>query len=278
MIPLKQLLTQYRSEKKAIPAFNIDSFEIFQAVEAAVIETSLPCLVQLSPNEDEFIQAERLLMLVRKANTDGVPIYLNMDHGNNVDRLLRMVTLGWDMLHYDGSKTDYQTNLSTTKYFIDKAKSINPNIVIEVEFNHIEPVGDAISEDSFTKPAQALEFMSATNADLLAVSIGNLHGVSTNIPEHINISLLSEIHQTIPDNFLTLHGGSGISLDQVKMAISLGIVKININTDLRLKFKDSLKNQITTNNSEKIYEYLNPVIADVKEIVKQKLLNFSENV
>lgn len=276
MILLKDLLIQYQSQKKALPSFNVDSFEIYQAVELAVKETALPCLVQLSPNEDDFIVAERLMMLVRKADADGLPIYLNMDHGNNVDRLLTCAKLGWDMLHYDGSKTDYQTNLSTTKYFVDKAKTINPNLIIEAEFNHIEPVGDAVSEASFTKPVQAKEFMEGTNADLLAVSIGNLHGVSLNFPEHINISLLSEIKTALPNTFFTLHGGSGISLDQVKLAIGLGIVKININTDLRLKFKESLKNNLALSPSEKIYDYFNPVITDIKAVIKQKLINFSE--
>jgi fructose-bisphosphate aldolase, class II len=269
MMLLKDLLTKYQAEKKAIPAFNIDSFEIYQAVEAAVTETNLPCLVQLSPNEDDFIHAERLLMLVRKANADGLPIYLNMDHGQNVDRLLACAKLGWDMLHFDGSKIDYQTNLTTAKYFIDKAKSINPNIIIEVEFN-------TLSADSQTSPTQAKEFMSQTDADLFAVSIGNVHGVNQEIPEHLNISLLSEIKALLPNTLFTLHGGSGISLDQIKLVIDLGIVKININTDLRLKFKESLKNNLTLSNSEKIYDYLTPVITDVKEIIKQKLLNFSE--
>jgi len=269
MMLLKDLLTKYQAEKKALPSFNIDSFEIYQAVEIAVAETGLPCLVQLSPHEDDFIQAERLFMLVRKANADGLPLYLNMDHGQNTDRLLTLAKLGFDILHYDGSKTDYQTNLTTSKFFVTQAKSINPNIVIEVEFN-------TLSENNQTTPAQAMEFMSQTSSDLLAVSIGNVHGVDQNLPEHLNLDLLSEIRALLPNAFFTLHGGSGISLDQIKSAIGLGIVKININTDLRLKFKESLKNQLAINNSEKIYEILNPVIVDVKEIVKQKLLNFSE--
>jgi len=268
MIPLKDLLNQYQIEKKALPAFNIDSFEIYQAVEQAVAETNLPCLVQLSPHEDDFIHAERLFMLVRKANADGLPIYLNMDHGQNVDRLLSLAKLGFDMLHYDGSQVDYQTCLTTTNYFINKAKSINPNLIIEGEFN-------ALSEDSQTSPAQALEFVTQTGVDLLAVSIGNIHGVDPNVPEHINISLQSEIKNILPNTLFTLHGGSGISPDQIKLVISLGIVKININTDLRLKFKESLKNQLIVTNSEKIYEYLDPVITDVKAIVIEKLKQFS---
>ena len=244
----------------------------------AVSELSLPCIVQLSPKEDNFIQASRLFMLVKRANAQGLPIYLNMDHGVDVNQLETCVRLGFDMIHFDGSKMDYPTNLAATKYFIDKIRAINPQVLIEVEFNHINLSGATPSPDSFTDPLQAKEFMSTTNADLFALSIGNLHGVDTTIPEHLNISLLSQIKDTLGDTFLTLHGGSGVPLDQVQSAINLGVVKVNINTDLRLKFIESLRHQLTIQNSEKIYEYLTPVVLDVKEIIKQKLISFTQNV
>jgi len=278
MIPLKQLLSDYQHQHLALPAFNIDSFEIYQAVEMAVTELSLPCLVQLSPKEDEFIHAERLLMLVKKANAEGLPIYLNLDHGVDVTRLETCLKMGFDMVHFDASKMDYATNLAATKYFIDKVKSTYPLALIEVEFNHINLVDTIPAPDSFTDPSKALEFITATGGDLLAVSIGNLHGVNTTTPEHLNISLLSQIKDILSSTFLTLHGGSGVSLDQIQSAISLGVVKININTDLRLKFIESLRHQLTLQNSEKIYDYLTPVIADVKEVVKQKLISFSQHV
>ena len=278
MIPLKQLLSEYQQKHWALPAFNIDSFEIYQAVEMAVSETNLPCIVQLSPGEADFVHPDRLLMLVKKANADSLPIYLNMDHGVNVNHLEKAVRLGFDMVHFDGSKMDYQTNLSATKYFIDKVKAVNPEILIEAEFNHINLIDTLPGPNSFTDPLKAQEFMAATGANLFAVSIGNLHGVNTNIPEHINISLLSQIKDRLADIPLTLHGGSGISPDQIRSAIDLGIVKININTDLRLRFIESLRHQLTIQSGEKIYEYLTPVIADLRDLVKQKLINFTQNV
>jgi len=278
MTPLKELLSEYQQKHWALPAFNIDSFEIYQAVEMAVSELSLPCIVQLSTNEDQFVQAERLLMLVKKANADGLPIYLNMDHGADTRRLETCLALGFDMVHFDASKMDYATALSTSKFFVQKMKTAYPQVVIEVEFNHINLVADAPSPDSFTKPQQAKEFMSETGADLFAVSVGNLHGVNVNLPEHPDLGLLSEIKNTLGNTFLTLHGGSGIPLDQIQSAIGLGIVKININTDLRLKFIESLRHQLTLQNSEKIYDYLTPVITDVKDLIKQKLISFSQHV
>lgn len=278
MKTLRQVLQDNKKNKKAIPAFNIDSFEIYQAVESVVVETGLSCIVQLSAGEDKFIQAERLLILVKKAQIDGLPIYLNMDHGSNPDRLEKLVRFGFDMVHLDNSALEYSENLTKTASFISRIRSINPDIVIEGEFNKINLVEKGISPDSFTNPEQAMEFVSKTDIDLLAVSIGNLHGVSTNLPEKIDLNLLNQIATVLPDKFLTLHGGSGISSDQISAAINSGIVKININTDLRLAFKSNLKKILETNQSEKIYEYLNPVISEVAKIAKEKFLLFSSEI
>lgn len=275
MMNLPELIKDYSQKQLALPSFNIDSFEIYQAVERAVRETGLPCLVQLSDGEDKFIEAERLFMLVRKANHDGLPIYLNMDHGQDISRLEKMADLGFDMLHFDGSKLNYADNISIAKLFISKIKSRHPQTLIEAEFNHINLVDAVPDPSSFTDPLQAKEFIGQTGADLLAVSIGNLHGVSTSSPERLNVSLLSQIHAALPETFLTLHGGSGVSSDQIRTAISLGVVKININTDLRLEFIKSLKNQLVVNQTEKIYQILDPAITDVTAVVKQRLIDFS---
>jgi fructose-bisphosphate aldolase class II len=276
MKPLKQLLQEYRASSKAIPAFNIDSFEIYQAVESVVRETGLPCIVALSVGEDHFIQAERLYMLVKKSQIDGLPIYLNMDHGKDPARLLSLAKLGFDMLHFDNSDVTYDLNLKASVNFVHQAKLINPDIVIEVEFNHINLLEDGLSPESLTNPIQATEFMLTTKADLLAVSIGNLHGVDTALPEKIDLDLLKLISENyLEGKFLTLHGGSGVPVDLVAAAIKLGIVKININSDLRLLFKQSLLTSLSTVTSFKVYDYLNPVIADLSRLVTKKLFQFS---
>jgi ketose-bisphosphate aldolase len=275
MTTLRQYFTQYFSSHKAMPAFNIDSFEIFQAVEMAVTETNLPCIVQLSANEDKFIDAKNLFLLVKKAQLNNLPIFLNMDHCHDLSRMIQLVKLGYDMVHFDGSNLDYKENLDTAISLIKKLKEINPDIVVEVEFNKINLIETGVNPDSFTNPEQALEFITQSKADLLAVSIGNLHGVNTTTPEAINLDLFTTIASRLPNHFFTLHGGSGIPQQQVKSAIQLGIVKININTDLRLAFKKSLQTSINSSPSEKIYDYLSPAITDVKKVMIEKLVNFS---
>lgn len=275
MTTLRQYFTQYFSSHKAMPAFNIDSFEIFQAAEAAVKETNLPCVVQLSANEDKFIDATNLFLLVKKAQLNNLPIFLNMDHCHDLTKMAQLVKLGYDMVHFDGSSLDYKENLDTATSLIKKLKEINPEIIVEVEFNKINLIEAGVNPDSYTTPQQAYEFIITSTADLLAVSIGNLHGVNTSTPEAINLDLFTQIASSLPNHFFTLHGGSGIPLDQVKSAIRLGIVKININTDLRLQFLKSIREQLSLQTSEKIYDYLSPVILDVKKVMIEKLTNFA---
>lgn len=278
MKPLRQVLQDYKKQGKALPAFNIDSFEIYQAVELAVDQTNLPAIVQLSPSEDKFIEAERLLMLVKKAQIDGLPIYLNMDHGKIPPELSYLLSLGFDMAHFDGSSLSLEENTFAAKNLVAAIRSASPEKLIEVEFNKIELVDSHLSTDSFTDPVQAQEFMTTTGADLLAVSIGNLHGVSATTPEKLDLGLLDSISQSLPDNFLTLHGGSGIDNQEIQKAIKLGITKININTELRLEFRKSLQKQLDGNQSEKIYEYLAPVIADIKTLIVTRLNQFAQNI
>jgi ketose-bisphosphate aldolase len=276
MTPLPQLLASLRSQKLAIPAFNIDSWEIFQSIVRSLRARPSPCIVQLSAGEDKFVEAENLFLLARRARIDGLPIYLNMDHGQDPARLLSLVKLGFDMVHLDLSGKDYVTAVAQARDFVESAKSINPEVIIETEFNHINLVGADVDPSSWTDPAQAAEFALTTKTDLLAVSIGNLHGVNTLAPEKLDLDLLSAIRTSVPETLnFTLHGGSGLSAGDITAAIAQGVVKVNINTDLRLQCKQSLLREINGTKSDKIYDYLSPVIDDLSTVVQQKLLQFS---
>lgn len=271
MESLRERLKRYKIEKRAMIAFNIDCLEIYQAVEEVVVETKIPCIVQLSPGEDEFVKAERLLMLVKKARLEGLPIYTNMDHGRDIRRLEFLVKLGFDMVHFDGSTADYESNINLSQYFINKIKTVNPEALIEVEFNKIKAIGEVIDLESLTKAEEAKDFMDKTGAEILAVSVGNLHGVNVSSPEKLNLELLEKIAAVLPDKFLTMHGGSGIDQIQMNEAIKMGIVKINVNTDLRLAFRKGLEKSLAENKSEKIYEWMRGVVEGVKRVVRGRL-------
>ncbi len=280
MIILRHLLSQYKQDKKAIPAFNIDTFTVYQAVEDAVRETTLPAIVQLSPGEDSFIQAERLWILVQKARCDGLPIYCNMDHAKDISRLKKLLLLGFDMVHFDGSYLPFDENL---KLALDLKKFIEDNFpqkdsqpILEVEFNKINLIKDGVDEASFTKPEEAVKFMNFSRADLLAVSVGNLHGIPPQgLAEHIKTELFMQIVAAMPSSQLfTMHGGSGIDVSELKFSIGMGVVKININTDLRLAYRETLKDTLSRVSTEKMYEYYSPVVEKIKSVATNKLQTF----
>jgi fructose-bisphosphate aldolase class II len=219
---------------------------------------------------------KRLFVLVKKAQLEGLPIYLNMDHGKDQIRLEKLISLGFDMIHFDGSNLDYETNLETSTKFIQTLKPHYPNTLFEVEFNKINLVETNVNPNSFTDPEQAFEFLAKTDADLIAVSIGNLHGISEKLPEVLDINLLNKIKNKIPENkFITLHGGSGINPDSISESIKSGVVKININTELRNSFNQSLAKIYSQDFSQKVYDNLSPTIDSLKNVIKSKLLLFS---
>lgn len=282
MLNLRQLFQTYRQQKKALPSFNIDTHTVYQSILKAVSKTQLPCLVQLSPGEDEFFGAENLWLLVQKAKADGLPIYCNMDHGKDISRLKALLKLGFDMIHFDGSSLSFEENLATAielqKYIVSVFPNQDTRPLLEVEFNKINLVGSQIDPSSFTNPEQAHKFMNFSNADLLAVSVGNLHGVPSSGSEHIQTDLFQQISTSLPSNTLyTMHGGSGIDPGELKSTINLGVVKINVNTDLRLAYRTDLKSSLSNLDTEKIYKYYEPVVETLSHIAAAKLNQFQNN-
>lgn len=242
---LRQLLIKYQTEGKAIPAFNIDSLEKYQIIEELVKETSLPCIIQLSSIENKTIPAEHLLVLVKKARADGLPIYINMDHSTDQVYLEKLINLGFDMVHFDGSKMDYFTNLETSSKFIHTLKKYYPNILFEVGLNHYYSDNSPISKNIFSYPSLVNEFIIKTSADLLAISTEDI--TSNTNSEIFNLNLLTKIKHKLPeDRFLSLHCESNIDDRQICQAIQFGVVKINLHNKFSSinDFKNAVKSKL----------------------------------
>jgi len=272
---LEEVLADYKKKGLAIPAFNIDCFATFQALEELLLETKAPIIAQLSPSQFEFIKPERLFALAKLLDDRGLPIFLNIDHGRNLDLLKKTVDLGFDMIHFDGSQLTPKNNLELSKGIVSYAHQ--NGVMVEIEIDNIKKIGEEISPDSFTNPELARKFMEETGADLLAISVGNTHGVNSNGDhlETIDFGLLERINQLIPDSLLTMHGGSSIKPEDLKKSIRQGVVKININTDLRLAFRSHLETALSSNKTIKAYHLLSSPIQAVKNKMKEKLELFS---
>ena len=193
-----------------------------------------------------------------------------------VEFVKKAIELGFDMVHFDGSELPFEENLKASIQLVELAHQ--KGALIEVEFQKIQRSSQAYLEETaeevqikgtFTDPEEAEKIIAQTKADVLAVSVGNLHGVYKT-PEEINLLLLEDLKKRLPC-YMSLHGGSGINEDQVRKATKSGIVKINVNTDLRLAYRKTLENVLKGSDEVKVYKIMPPVIGAIQKVVEEKI-------
>lgn len=231
-VPMKEILLPAVENKYAVGAFNIVNLEMLQAIISTAEEKRSPVILNIAQAHFPFIQLEILTQAVRSmAAQAAVPIALNLDHGLSFDAVMLAVRLGFTSVMFDGSKLSFEENIRKTAEIVKICHSVDMTVEAELgavggdEGGGLESKADAAF---FTDPAQAAEFAERTGIDALAVAIGNSHGKYKGEPK-LDFERLHAIRRAtgIP---LVLHGGSGLSEQDFKKAINLGIAKINIYT------------------------------------------------
>jgi fructose-bisphosphate aldolase class II len=271
MPSLKDFLTKARQEKWGIGAFNAGNLEIAQAVLQAAQTKQAPLIIQTSAKEAAYFGMKNFLAVVNNFRADtGLAAFTNLDHGPDLEICQKAVELGYDLVHFDGSRLPYDENLKITRDLANLAHA--KGLLLEAEIDAILNADDN-SQVNYTDPQKAADFVAQTGCDLLAVFVGNRHGVCPE-GEPLDLNRLGQI--AVQTNcFLTLHGGSGIAHDQIKQAINLGIVKININTELRLAYRETLENVLRGSDEVAIHQLMPPVIAAIQKIVEEKIELFN---
>ena len=269
-----------RKEGFAIGAFNIDSLEIFKAVVMAAQNRKSPVMVEFSPGEVGYFGLLNIVAMVKYAKEEsGVPILLNLDHGKPKESVEKAIEAGgFDDVHFDGSDLEFDQNIGQTKEIVERAHK--KGILVEGEIDkvagssevHMEEVDFEKLKEFYTKPDKAKEFVEKTGIDIFSPVFGNMHGTFS-VEANLDIDLLSKIRAVLPDTFFAMHGGSGIAAVQVKEAIKTGgIVKVNVNTELRVTYKEALEEKLAQNPEEyKIYDLMPEVIGAVAAVVEDKI-------
>jgi len=273
-----EILKKAQKGKYAVGQFNVSTDEQIRAVVEVAQELKSPVIVGTSEKEREFIGIEQAVALVKTWQEQTcLPIILNADHCKSFGSAKRVIDAGYSGVHFDGSDLDFEKNIKITKQVVEYAKKKNPEILIEGEVGYLRGSSEVhkekveIKKSDLTKPNQAREFVKKTGVDSLALAIGTVHGIDAEV-EKLHLDRLEEIQKTIPDTFLVLHGGSGVSDDDIKRAIELGIVKININTELRVAYAGGLEKEMREHPEEvKPYKILAPSIEAMKKVVGEKI-------
>ncbi|MGM7721749.1 class II fructose-bisphosphate aldolase [Metabacillus sp. Hm71] len=237
----KVLLDHAYENKYAIGAFSAHNAETIQAILWAAEEEQAPIMIQVGQRVIHHIGLEQMTKMIEVFAKDiTVPVCIHLDHSREYNQTMQAMQLGFQSVMFDGSSLSFEENTTTTKKVVEAARALG--IGSEGEIGKIGGTEDDITvaeEDAMiTSVEEAVSFVEATDVDYLAVSIGTAHGIYKNPPK-LAFERLNDISQAVKKP-IVLHGGSDVPNDQIEKAISLGIAKINVDTELRQAFTQGM--------------------------------------
>ena len=298
LVTNRDLLVPARRKVYAVGAFNINNLETVLAVAEAAVEEKSPVIVAVTPSAIKYAGLPYLAKIVKTAAESApVPMALHLDHGEDFETVSKCIAAGFTSVMIDGSFLKFEENVALTKRVVDLAHP--KGVSVEAELGRLAGVEERTVEEKeavLTDPETAKEFVERTCVDALAVAIGTSHGAYKFKAEpKLDFEKLKIIRGKV-DLPLVLHGASsvpawiiekaskygaeltgakGIPEEHIKKAISLGIAKINIDTDLRLAFTATIREFLA--NSPKEFDprkILGPAKEAMKEVVKGKMRLF----
>ncbi|WP_416198752.1 MAG: class II fructose-1,6-bisphosphate aldolase [Sporanaerobacter sp.] len=272
----REILEDAHKNGYAVGAFNINNMEIIQAIIEAAEATKSPVILQASQGGLKYAGIDYIAALAKvAAHKAKVPVAVHLDHGTDFDQVIKCIRYGFSSVMVDGSKHPIEENIALTKLVVDIAHSVD--VSVEGELGKIGGTEDHIVVDereaTFTDPDEAVRFVEETGVDSLAIAVGTAHGVYKGEPklDFDRIKIIKE-KTNIP---LVLHGSSGVPYASLEKAVSLGINKINIDTDIRAAFAQAVKDFLRENpDNIDPRKILGPARDSMKQVVMEKMKVF----
>lgn len=235
---LKELINKAYSDHFAFGGFNVYNLESAKAVVEAINLTQKPALLMLSEKSIEYAGFEEIVGIIASLKKKSkVPAYLHLDHGSNINLIKTAIKTGFDSVMFDGSKLPLDQNIEISRDL--RRLAHRSGVVFEAEIGRIGGQEDFVTSSNFkTNPAEALMFYKEVKPDMLAVAIGNVHGYDVK-NEELDFTLLAKLQDMIKAP-LVLHGCSNRAKREYQVAIVEGVVKVNIDTELRQAFVEGL--------------------------------------
>lgn len=274
LVNFQEMLDDAYSGNYAIGSFNAYNYNTIKGVIQAAESLGRPVIVAFGEKYLANMHLEDVYSIVSTiASRTGVPICLHLDHCKNIDVIIRAIRSGFTSVMYDGSALSYEDNLKNTKLVCDIAHACG--VTVEAELGSLAAgrgshEGTPDDKEIYTDPDQALDFVSSTGVDALAVSIGTVHGLYSGAP-NIRIDILQAINKNVKIP-LVLHGGSGLSDSIIQDCIKNGISKINVNTEISTHAVNKLFESLKAKK-----EHLSVLSLQEQEHVKEivfKYMNF----
>jgi len=278
LVSYADLLNDAQRHAYAVGAFNIFGLEFLPVILQAAEEECSPVLLQINPVHYPWMDLPGYLRYVKEQLAEiSVPVGLNLDHGTSFDVILQGIQAGFPSVMYDGSKLTFAENLKTTREVVRLCEPCG--VTVEAELGTLNDEGLNLTQANqdllFTDPIAAARFVEQSGVHALAVSVGNAHGFYRGEPQ-LDFERLEKIADATPVP-LVLHGGSGISDDDFRTAISLGICKINIYTEMSAAASNRVRELIGSQDRMDYPSLLMEARESVKAVVVHKLRTFGSS-
>ncbi|MCR4722696.1 MAG: class II fructose-1,6-bisphosphate aldolase [Eubacteriales bacterium] len=281
----------------AVGAFNVNNMEIIQGITEAAQQEHSPFILQVSAGARKYAKTVYLVKLVEAAMEDtGLDTVLHLDHGEDFEICKQCVDDGFSSVMIDASKLPFDENVRETKRVVEYAH--DRGVVVEAELGKLAGIEDNVNVSEadalFTDPDQAAEFVEKTGVDSLAIAIGTSHGAYKFKGEpRLDFDRLAKVHSLMPDFPIVLHGASsvpqefvefcnkyggeipgarGVPEDMLRKAATMGVAKINIDTDLRLAMTGNIRKVLF--EQPDVFDprtYLKPGREAIKNMVAHKM-------
>ncbi|BFK80358.1 tagatose bisphosphate family class II aldolase [Clostridium baratii] len=279
ILSTREMLKKAQEGGYAVPAFNIHNLETLQVVIEIAAELRSPVILAGTPSTIKYAGGEYIVAMAEVAAKEyDIPIAIHLDHFEDIDAIKHYVDIGFKSTMIDASHENYENNIRIVKEVVDYAHKFDATV--EAELGRLGGQEDDLVVDEkdtmYTNPEQAKDFVEKTGIDSLAVAIGTAHGLYKGKAK-LDFDRLKEIREKV-DIPLVLHGASDVPDELVKKAISLGICKVNVATDLKIPFSDAVKKYFIENpTANDPRKYMTPGKEAMKAIVKHKIMVCGSN-
>ncbi len=277
LVSAKDMLTKAKAGKYAVGQFNINNLEWTKAVLITAQENNSPVILGVSEGAAKYMGGyDTIVGMVNgllKELKITVPVALHLDHGS-YDHAYKVIEAGFSSVMFDGSHYPIEENIAKTKEIVEFAHS--KGISVEAEVGSIGGEEDGVVGTGEVADPNECKQIADLGVDMLAAGIGNIHGQYPDNWAGLAFDALASIEQATGDMPLVLHGGTGIPEEQIKKAISLGVSKINVNTECQLAFAAATRKYIESGadlegkgfDPRKV---LAPGFEAIKDTVKEKM-------
>ncbi|MBD5637641.1 tagatose bisphosphate family class II aldolase [Clostridium botulinum] len=280
ILSTREMLKKAQAGAYAIPAFNIHNLETLQVVVETAAELKSPVIIAGTPSTiSDYAGPDYIAAMAEvAAEKYDIPIAIHLDHFENVEEIKKDIDIGFKSCMIDASKKPFEENIKTVKEVVEYAHKYD--VTVEAELGKLGGKEDdlVVSEKDamYTNPDDAVEFVNRTGVDSLAVAIGTAHGLYKGEAK-LDFDRLKEIREKVSVP-LVLHGASDVPDELVKKAISLGICKVNVATDLKIPFSDAVKNYFNENpEANDPRKYMTPGKEAMREVVGHKIMVCGSN-